>query len=96
MRMAPDPVLIFVTLSWTRFITLSRTSDAIQMSLLVCLSLLSGIYVSAGIQTHSLLHDPEAPIWTKHMDQTSASGLYDENDQYNKRIPCVIIFFVRV
>ena len=52
MRLAPDPVLIFVTLSWPWFLTLSRTSDAMQVSLLVCLSLLSGIYVSAGIQTH--------------------------------------------
>ena len=24
------------------------------------------------------------------MDQTSASGLYDENDQYNEHIPCVV------
>ena len=52
MRLAPDPVLIFVTLFWPRFLTLSRTSDAMQVSLVVCLSLLSGIYVSAGIQTH--------------------------------------------
>ena len=25
------------------------------------------------------------------MDQTSASGLYDENDQYNEHILCVIV-----
>ena len=52
LRLAPDPALIYVTLSWPRFLTLSRTSDAMQVNLLVCLSLLSGIYVSAGIETH--------------------------------------------
>ena len=25
------------------------------------------------------------------MDQTSASGLYDKNDQYNEHIPCVVV-----
>ena len=54
MRLTPDPVLTFVTLSWPRFLTLSRTSDAMQVSLLVSLSLFNGVYVSAGIQTHYL------------------------------------------
>ena len=38
-----------------------------------------------------LSHDPETLSRTKHMDQTSASGLYDENVQYNEHIPCVVI-----
>ena len=25
------------------------------------------------------------------MDETSASGLYDENDEYNAHIPCVVV-----
>ena len=59
MRLTPDPVLIFVTLSWPHpYLLWSRTSDAMQVSLLVSLSLslslLSGKYVSAGIQTHYL------------------------------------------
>ena len=37
------------------------------------------------------LHDPEVLSSTKHVDQTSASGLYDENDQYNEQIPCVVV-----
>ena len=36
-------------------------------------------------------HDPEALSWTKHVDQTSASGLYDQNDQCNEHIPCVVV-----
>ena len=36
-------------------------------------------------------HDPEALSWTKHVDQTSASGLYDENYYYNEHIPCVFV-----
>ena len=36
-------------------------------------------------------HDPEALSWTKHVDQTSSSGLYDENDQYNEPIPCAVV-----
>ena len=39
--------------------------------------------------SNPLFHDPEALSWTKHVNQTSASGLYDENDQYNEHIPCV-------
>ena len=37
-----------------------------------------------------LSHDPEALSWTKHVDQTSESGLHDENDQYDAHIPCVV------
>ena len=46
MRLTPDPVLIFVTLSLPLFLTLSRTSDAMQLSLLVCLSLCKVVYMS--------------------------------------------------
>ena len=60
-----------------------------QVSLLV-FSLLSSIYVAAGIQT-PLPHDPEALSWTKHVNQNSASGLYDENDQYNEHISCDVV-----
>ena len=41
-----------------------------------------------------LSYDPDALSWTKHVDQTSASGLYDENDQYNEHIPCVVVVVV--
>ena len=88
MRLTPDPVLIFVTLSRPRFVTLSRTSDAMQVSLLVSLSV--KWYICLSRDSNPLSHDPEALTWTKHVEQTSASGLYDENDQYNAHIPCVI------
>ena len=29
------------------------------------------------------------------MDQTSASGLYDENDQYNEHILVLLLLFIR-
>ena len=83
------PVLIFVTLSCTRFLTLSRTSDAMQFSLLVSLSV--KWYICLSRDSNPLSHDPEALSWTKHVDQTSASGLHDENDQYNEHIPCVVV-----
>ena len=35
--------------------------------------------------------DPEALSWSEHVDQTSASGLCDADDQYNAHIPCVIV-----
>ena len=42
------------------------------------LSLLNGIYVSAGIQTHYLTIPKH---WAgQNVDQTPASGLYNEND----------------
>ena len=90
MRLTPDQVLIFVTLSWPRFLTLSRTSDAMQMSILVSLSV--KWYICRSRDSNPLSHDPEALSWTKHMGQTSSSGLHDENEQYNEHIPCVDVF----
>ena len=52
MHLTPDPVLIFVTLSWPRFLTLSRTSVTLQVSLLVSLSV--NWYNIAQIQIHYL------------------------------------------
>ena len=89
MRLAPDPVLKFVSLSWPRFLTLSRTSDAMQVSLLVSLSV--KWYICLSRDSNPLSHDPEALSRTKHVDQISASGLYDENGQYNERILCVVV-----
>ena len=40
--------------------------------------------------SNPLSRDPEALSWRKNVDQTSASSLYDENDQYNEHIPCVV------
>ena len=48
-------------------------------------------YIRLTREENPLSHDPEALSWTKHVDQTSASGLFDENDQYNAHIPCVVI-----
>ena len=56
-----------------------------------CVSLSVKWYICLSRDSNPLSHDPEAPSWTKHVDQTSASGLYDENGQYNERIPCVIV-----
>ena len=89
MHLTPDPVLISVTLSWPLFLTLSRTSDAMQVSLRVSLSV--KWYICLSRDSNPLSHDPEALSWTKHVDQTSASGLYNENDQYNEHIPCVVV-----
>ena len=89
MRLTPDPVIIFVILSWPRFLTLSRTSDEMQVSRLVSLSV--KWYICLSRDSNPLSHDSEAMSWTKHVDQTSASGLYDENDQYNEHIPCVVV-----
>ena len=33
--------------------------------------------------------DSNSLSWTKHVDQTSVSGLYDENGQYNEHNPVV-------
>ena len=44
-------------------------------------------YICLSRDSNPLSHDPEA---LKHADQTSASGLYEENDQYNAFIPCVV------
>ena len=48
-------------------------------------------YICLSGDSNPLSHDPEALSWTKHVDQTSASGFYDENGQYNERIPCVVV-----
>ena len=86
-RLTPDTLLIFVTLSWPRFLYLVHLMQCKWAFL--CLSLLSGIYVSAGIQTHYLTI---LKHWAgQNVDQTSAFGLYDENDQYNGKIPCVVV-----
>ena len=90
MRLAPDPVLIFVTLSWSRFLTISRTSDAKQVSRRVSLSV-KWYNICLSRDSNPLSHDPEALTGTKHVDQTSASSLYDENDQYNEHIPCLVV-----
>ena len=51
-------------------------------------------YICLSRDSNPLSHDPEALSWTKHVYQTSASGLYNENDQYNEHIPCVdVVFF---
>ena len=48
-------------------------------------------YICLSRDSNPRSHDPEALSWTKHVDQTSASGLYDENDQYNEHISCVVV-----
>ena len=58
-----------------------------QMSLLVPLSV--KWYMCLSRDSNHLSHKPEA--LTKHVDQTSASGLYNEIDQYNEHIPCVVV-----
>ena len=51
-------------------------------------------YICLSRDLNPLSHDPEALSWTKHVDQTAASGLYDENDQYNEQLPCVVVVVV--
>ena len=63
-----------------------------QVSLLVSLSV--KWYICLSRDSNHLSHDPEALSWTKHVDQTSASGLYNEIDQYNEHIPCVVVVVV--
>ena len=60
-----------------------------QVNLLVSLSV--KWYICLSRNSNPLSHDPEALSWTKHVDQTSASGLYDENDQYNVHTTCVVV-----
>ena len=60
-----------------------------QVSLLESLSV--KWYICLSRDSNPLSHDPEVLSWTKHVDQTSSSGLYDENDQYNEHISCVVI-----
>ena len=47
-------------------------------------------YICLSRDSNSLLHDPEALNWTKRGSNLSF-GLYDENGQYNERIPCVVV-----
>ena len=97
MRLAPDPVLIFVTLSWLRFLTLSRTSDAMQVSLLVCPSLLSGIYVSAGIQTlylTTLRHWAGQNMWIKPQRLVCMTGM--TSIMSTSLVLLLLLLFVRV
>ena len=63
-----------------------------QVSLLVSLSV--KWYICLSWDSNPLSHEPEALSWTKHVDQTSASGLYNENDQNNEHIPCVVVVVV--
>ena len=58
-----------------------------QVSILVSLSVKWYICLSRN----TLVHDPEARSWIKHVDQTSSSDLYDENEQYNEHIPYVVV-----
>ena len=48
-------------------------------------------YICLSRASNPLSHDSEALSWTKHVDQTSSSCLYDENEQYNEHIPCVVV-----
>ena len=91
MRPTPDPVLIFVTLSWPRPYSISYIwCNASEPS---CLSLSLSVkwYICLSRDSNPLSHDPKALSWTKHVDQSSVSDLYDENDQYNEHIPCLVI-----
>ena len=84
MRLPPDPVLIFVTLSWLYLVHLMQCKWAF-------LSLSVKWYICLSRDSNTLSHDPEVLSWIKHVDQTSSSGLYDEKDQYNEHIPYVVI-----
>ena len=66
------------------------TSDAMQVSRRVSLSV-KWYNICLSRDSNPLSHDPEALSGTKHVDQTSVSSLYDENDQYNEHIPCVVV-----
>ena len=50
-------------------------------------------YICLSRDSNPLSHDPEALSRTKHVGQTSASGLYDDNDQYNEHVPSAIVVF---
>ena len=60
-----------------------------QVSILVSLSV--KWYICLSRDSNQLSHDPAALSLTIHVDQTSASSLYNENDQYNEYIPCVVV-----
>ena len=61
-----------------------------QVSILVSLSV--KWYICPSRDPNPLSHDPEALSGTKHVDQTSSSGLYDENGHHNEHILCVVVF----
>ena len=48
-------------------------------------------YICLSRDSNPLSQDPEALSWTKHVDQSFVAGLFDENDQYNEHIPCVVV-----
>ena len=48
-------------------------------------------YICLSRDSNPVSHDPEVLSWTKHVDGASSSGLYNENDQYNEHIPCVVV-----
>ena len=56
-----------------------------------CVSLSVKWYICLSGDSNTLSHDPAALSWTKHVDQPSASGLFDDIDQYNEHIPCVVV-----
>ena len=51
-------------------------------------------YICLSRDSNPLSDDPEALSRTKRVDQTSLSGLYDANDQYNEHTPCVVAVVV--
>ena len=93
MRLTPDPVLVFVILTPVPYSISYIWYNASEPS---CVYLSVKWYICLSRDSNPLSHDPEALSWTKHADQIWASGLYDENDQYNEHIPCVVVLFVRV
>ena len=60
----------------------------------MCVSLSVKWYICLSRDSNPLPHVPEALSWTKHVDQTAASGLYDKNDQYNEQLPCIVVVVV--
>ena len=92
LHLPPDPVLISVTLSLPHPVPYSISYIWCKVSLLESLSVKWYIWLSRD--SNPLSHDPEVLSWTKYVDQTSSSGLYDENDQYNEHIPCVVVVVV--
>ena len=59
-----------------------------RVSILVFLSV--KLYICLSRDPNPLPHDPEALSGTKHVNQTSSSGLYDEKEHYNEHILCVV------
>ena len=48
-------------------------------------------YICLSRDSNLLSHDSKALSRTKHVDQTSSSGLFDENELYNEHIPCDVV-----